>query len=122
MSDKEILEDFGELIIQAVRDTTIKKYKMIQTGKMKSQEALRLHEKLKSLSPENLVLINEIVVGTVGDALHNFLWLLEEQDEDTELKYKNKNVAHLSDGLCGELYSDEGWIKKYSKYETGEIY
>ena len=27
----------------------------------------------------------------------------------------NQELKEESDGLCGELYSEDGWIKKFSK-------
>jgi hypothetical protein len=30
------------------------------------------------------------------------------------------DLGQISDGLAGELFSDEGWIKKYSKFLSQE--
>ena len=27
-----------------------------------------------------------------------------------------ENLAELSDGLCGELYGEDGWIERFSGY------
>jgi hypothetical protein len=31
------------------------------------------------------------------------------------------DIVELSDGLSGELYSEDGWIEKYSKYSPNTI-
>ena len=36
-----------------------------------------------------------------------------EKKED--FKFKKENLNDLSDGLSGELYTEDGWIKNYSK-------
>ncbi len=42
------------------------------------------------------------------------LFMIEVQDE-IELLFKKENLNDLSDGLSGELYTEDGWIKNYSK-------
>lgn len=46
--------------------------------------------------------------------MHNMLFMIEEHEE-IELLYKEENIAEKSDGLSGELYTEDGWIEKYSK-------
>jgi len=51
---------------------------------------------------------------------HDFLFAIQEQadfEEDIQLNVANKNVAELSDGLHGEIFSESGWIKKYSAFK-----
>lgn len=37
-----------------------------------------------------------------------------EQNEELELKCNDKNLVQESDGLAGELYTEDGWIQKYT--------
>lgn len=41
-------------------------------------------------------------------------WQISNPDEEID------SIANISDGLSGELYSSNGWIKKYSRYEDCE--
>ena len=37
-----------------------------------------------------------------------------EQHEEISLLYDDVNLNEESDGLSGELYTEDGWIEKYS--------
>ena len=45
--------------------------------------------------------------------------MFEEHDE-MELKMSGQNLTQISDGLAGELYTEEGWIQKYTKQRYSE--
>ena len=47
--------------------------------------------------------------------------MLEEYQDEMRLVVKDQDDAEhslvdISDGLCGELYTEDGWIEKYTKY------
>jgi len=121
MTNDKLLEKFGQILMTEVRDEAIEKYEMIVSGKMKSAPALELNKKLSALSEDQLFLIREVVVSSVDDTVHNFLWMLEQHEDDMELtcsKGASKaNMNEVSDGLSGEIYTDDGWIAQFSKYK-----
>ena len=43
-----------------------------------------------------------------------------EQHDDIELNMSNENLNQISDGLAGELYTEDGWIQKFSKQRYEE--
>lgn len=49
-----------------------------------------------------------------GVTIDNMLCMLED-NEDFALIKDGENIAELSDGLSGELYTEDGWISKYSE-------
>ncbi len=123
MTNDEILEKFGQVLISEVRDETIDKFQMIASGSMKSVPALELHRKLNTFSEDQLSVIRQVVVSSIDDVVHNFLWMLEQHEDDIVLSCgedkssKKENVMELSDGISGEIYTDDGWIAKYSNYK-----
>ena len=120
MKATDILSDFGKEFINKVRDCTLSDFEMIVTGKMKSEEALSLHKKIMSLSPENMVILKEVVKNIIDRELFNILNFFEQSDEYLISHIDNDtyiNLNELSDGLAGELYSDNGWIAKYSEFK-----
>ena len=46
--------------------------------------------------------------------MYNMLSLFEAHKE-IELLYETENIVEESDGFSGELYTEDGWIEKYSK-------
>lgn len=47
-------------------------------------------------------------------SIHNMLCMLEDHSDFSLIK-DGKNIAELSDGFSGELYTEDGWISKFSE-------
>jgi len=65
-----------------------------------------------------------IVTEIVDNTIHNLLWGLEQTAHvqicvDGELGHLSR-VSYESDGLAGELYGDNGWVARSSKYRAWE--
>jgi len=112
------LSSFGELFIGKVRDNSIFVIEGVISGHMKSPIDKQLHDKVSKFSKEDLQLLKDFLYRMVDLTLHNTLLMLEENSEwvlaNSNLEVININ--DLSDGLTGELYSDEGWIRRFSKF------
>ncbi|WP_298021020.1 hypothetical protein [uncultured Campylobacter sp.] len=50
--------------------------------------------------------------------LHETLNFFEQSERWRLVDEAGENLAELSDGLCGELYGEDGWIEKFSGYPT----
>lgn len=120
MTKREVLNQAGERIIRFVRDDAIETYEQTEVGFAKAAQYEALYRRLRELPEGQRALVRDAVVKMVDLTLHNFLWMLEG-GEGLELLFKTKdgeviNLTELSDGLAGELYSEDGWIAKFSKY------
>lgn len=108
------LNEFGEVLIKEVRDRTIRLFDKKVQGAMKDKDSQLLFEKVNKLSKEQQLLINEIIPQIVDLSLHNMLCVFEEHDE-FQIVIDGENIADISDGLSGELYTSDGWIEKFSE-------
>jgi hypothetical protein len=121
MTNHELLEKFGQILMNEVRDEAIDKYEMIVSGQMRSASALEFSKKLSALDDEYQSLVRDIVVSSIDDVLHNLLWMIERHEDDVELTYSDGkckiNINEVSDGLSGEVYTADGWISLFSKYK-----
>lgn len=123
MTKEEILQKFGQILISEVRDEAIDKYEMTVSGTMKSAAATEFHNKLNKFSEDQLSVVRQVVVSSIDDVVHNFLWMLEQHEDDLDLFCSEdegsdkKNIRELSDGLSGEIYTEDGWIAKYSNHK-----
>ena len=118
-TDKQmILNDFGKTLISEVRDTTIRNYIKMFDGTMNGLTARQVHEKLDRFNDEQMATVKWLLSKIVDTSLHNILFMLEQNKNELELLYKGLNINEISDGLCGELYSEDGWIEKYSKEDV----
>lgn len=116
MSDN--LQEFGELFINDVRDNTIETFEKMFDGRMKGLTAEKVREKIEILDKEQKAIALWLISKVVDQCMHNILYMLEER-EQIKLLYNETNIAEKSDGLAGELYTEDGWIEIYSqkKYE-----
>lgn len=120
MDDKKVLDAFGRHLIESSRDGSIEEFDLIASGKMKSVEAKYFYEELSKIDPINHPFIRTLIVSMVDRTLHNFLSMVEEE-EDIDIVFVNGNdrisLKKISDGLAGELFSENGWISKFSEYK-----
>lgn len=113
------LDDFGEFIVQQMRDKGIEFYDKLEKGSWRAPSLMAIQESLNMFEEEQLVILRKCVIETLDTALHDFLFALQENHENegtVQLLVNSEDIAGLSDGLNGELFSEDGWISKYSKY------
>lgn len=109
------LECFGQVFIDEVRDTTISCFEKMIDGRMKGLTAKSVQDKLSGLSETEREIVFWLVVKVVDYGMHNVLSMIESHD-DVQLLYDGVNLAEVSDGLAGELYTEDGWIERFSTY------
>ncbi len=115
---KEKLTLFGNDFVKSVRDNTLFVLEGIISGHMKSAIDKDMFKKIKSLSSEEQDLIRDLAYRMVDLTLHNMLFMFENNDHWEIISKEDKSdIAEISDGLAGELYTDDGWIKKFSEYQ-----
>ena len=107
------LNEFGEIFMKETRDVTINSMNKKIDGTMKGASAKEIQEKIIDFTDEQKEILKFIVTQTVDTALDSFLFMLE-QHEEISLLYDDVNLNDESDGLSGELYTEDGWIEKYS--------
>lgn len=116
---REPLDRFGELLIQRVRDEAITDWQMLIRGDMKGVRADRLRQRLAAIDRAARDTLLSLLPDIVDTVLHHLLWTLEQNTELTVGIQMHEdffpNVSQMSDGLPGELYTDKGWIARFSK-------
>jgi hypothetical protein len=127
MDRKKILDDFGKMTMKLVRDTVILQHRKTVTGEMKAKRNVEMHELLKQFDEAQMAIIDETVVSTVDAVIHHFLFMLEQHEAEIGVMVPSNdgseklNLAKLSDGLGGEMFSEDGWIAKYSSYDAYDV-
>lgn len=115
--EKEVLSQFGHEFIKNTRDRTFKIYKKLKNNEMKVKDNLILYNKINNLNLDEQLILDDVVYEMVDLVLFNVLNFLEE---NTQIEFKDENINAITDGLAGELYSNEGWIRKFSAYHSTE--
>ena len=115
------LDKFGRILMTEVRDLSTLHWQMVLDGTMKSDDAQAFHRQLASLDSEARSVCASMVSAVVDTVLHNLLCCLDDED-DLQLSVnvdglKVPNIRDISDGLAGELYTEDGWIARFSGQE-----
>lgn len=108
-----VLDEFGRIFITETRDISIRNMDKMIDGTMKGDGTKVIQDKIINFTDEQKEILKFIVSQTVDNVLDSFLFMVE-QHEDIGLLYDNINLNEESDGLSGELYTEDGWIEKYS--------
>lgn len=120
----EALEIFGKLLMERVRDCSLKTVEMILERQMKSPDDQRLGENLAELTDFQKSCVFELGAIAVTETLANLFDLIGFKNDSIKLLFfldnQNFDLNEISDGLIGEMQTNEGWIAKYSKYHVHE--
>ncbi|MBU3218407.1 hypothetical protein LL033_23505 [Clostridium estertheticum] len=116
--NENILDYFGNKLIKEVRDVTIASWDMMLNGKMKGITAQQFSDKISAFNDEQLEVLKWLIPKITDLSLHSLLVMIEQNDEIKVAVYdgqKDNDIKENSDGLEGELYTEDGWINKFSK-------
>lgn len=117
------LDKFGKIFVQGTRDTMLEELERLFARQAKAPALQDLQESLQSFSDAERNVIRELVDELAITSMHAFLFSLQESsdlDEGIELRVDGQEIAKISDGLHGEIFTDEGWIKRFSRYVYDE--
>ena len=117
------LDEFGKFLMANLRDPAIEYFDILAKGGWKAPGLAALQADLKSLSPEQLKIVRQCVLSCIDNGIHDFLFRLQEVgdlDGGIRVYVKGHDVSAISDGLHGELSTENGWIAKYSKFREAK--
>ena len=114
MNEMEILDYFGKILMKEVRDWAIYECDSAVSAVGGSQSVRRLLGKDRKLSEDERELLHAAIPDVVDKVLHYMMFMLEQYPE-FELMVEGENLNDISDGLAGELYTEEGWSMRFSK-------
>jgi hypothetical protein len=116
--NKHALDFFGQILIERIRDEAIDDWERIFQGKTRDSESKKIFETISTFSPEQVQFILNLFPKIVDTTLHHLLWTFE-QEENMNISVRAEenayfNIRDISDGLAGELYTEDGWISRFS--------
>lgn len=113
---ENILDEFGKILITEVRDGTIDSMNKMIDGTMKGTTAKLIRKKIAILNNEQIEILKWLIPEIVDFSLDSMLFMFEGHP-DLQLVFQGVDLKEVSDGLSGELYTEDGWIQKFSKYD-----
>jgi hypothetical protein len=115
----EPLCKFGSFIVKNLRDRALDDLEMLLRGAWKAPALQELQQKLSVLSDDQKQLFRQVADRITTSAMHDFLFAIQEMadaGQHFEIRVDGENIASLSDGLHGEIFTEEGWIATYSNF------
>ena len=114
------LDKFGEFIVVNLRDKAIETAEMLLENGSKSPQTKILQDELLTFNAAQKAIVANAVKASIDAAIHDFLFAIEEQadfENDIQIIVNEENIVEMSDGLQGELFTQDGWFEKYSKFK-----
>ena len=116
-----VLDEFGLDVMANARDETMLWIEKVIEGRGRTPHLVQLHEELSSLSPEGLEAARHLARWATDLCIHNFLRMFEHS-ERFDIAASEGSTTHslreVSDGLSGELYTEDGWFSRFSEFEA----
>ena len=124
--NQEVLDHFGEVLMKNVRDYTINQWdRDFERSKIVVKLDQLISEKFKDFKPKQMESVKWLIPRIVDTTIHYFLWMFEQEENiDIAVTLDGEYIERLqdiSDGLCGELYTEDGWISRFSKERYEEL-
>jgi hypothetical protein len=119
MKKHDPLAKLGEFVMKNLRDKAIDKAEGLLRAEWKAPSLKPLQAELSKLDANQKALVRRCVVSAIDTGIHDFLFALQERadfENDIELRVDGKNVVELSDGIHGEAFGEDGWMKKFSAH------
>ena len=113
------IEKFGKFFVENFRDKSLEYLLGMFDGKWKAPDLQPLQSKVSNLSPELKAVAYELTDGLLTHAMHDLLFAFQESHDcntGIDIMVDAKPIAQLSDGLHGEIFGEDGWIVRYSKF------
>ncbi|MEZ4222534.1 MAG: hypothetical protein R3B13_16460 [Polyangiaceae bacterium] len=102
-----------------LRDRGIDHLDSLLAAHWKAPSLLKLQIELQRLTPTQRDLVRRAFGSSMDAAIHDFLFALQEQCDNEgsiSVRVGRHNVAKLSDGLQGEMFSADGWFARFSAH------
>jgi len=115
---KSELSFFGKALINDVRDSVYREYLLTKGGGFKTKEAENIRFLIKKIKEEGV--LDRVILSTIDLVIFKILFMLEENNSILKGDWGEFNARKDSDGLCGEIYGEDGWIEQFSSYPPSE--
>jgi hypothetical protein len=117
------LDVLWEIIIQA-RDAAIEKNIWSIDWTVRWFSAGKLQEKIQNFSESEREVLKSIIPIIADDVVYNILRKFHEETDNLSIWIKTMedltftNARDMSDGLHGELFTEDWWIVQYGKFPS----
>jgi hypothetical protein len=125
MNDKDILNNFGQLVVNRVRDDVILSIDKAILGDRKDIFSKHLQSMAEGFTSEQLVFTYELIPHLVDNTIAMFLQLFDV-DQALQVNIQNSegqyvDLSTLTDSIEAEYSHSEGWVNMFSEQRPDSI-
>lgn len=117
-SNKEILDEYGALIVTKILDRYYKGLRQEINKGIKNVNSQRYNQVFERLTEEEKGLLHAYIIENMNSLVFDLLGVFEENDQ-FKIYYESAgqrvNLVEISEMLKAELIIEDGWIKRFSK-------
>ncbi|CAM1345106.1 hypothetical protein [Tenacibaculum amylolyticum] len=120
-SNKEILDEFGEKIIQDSFDPIISNILSLRQKENPLPIFKNYCDLLQNLNEKDFTILQEYLKDRISSSIYNFLRFFEENENFKIIYQENEkqiNLLEISEMLKAEPIIENGWIERFSKHVT----
>ncbi len=115
------LENFGKLLTTSLRDSALNRCLDIESGRMRSPDYKELTSDLSEFSENQMRIVKRLLTECVDTGIHDFLFALDESQDELTVLVNGDDIVNESDGIQGEIFNDDGWFEKFSEHKEDGI-
>jgi hypothetical protein len=115
-----LLERLGRLLINDIRDSALSHFTDLMSGKMNDATSKSLCAEYCKLDKASVRTLERLMMMMADACFVRCLIFFDENEISIPMvapSGESIDVRRLSGGLVGEIYSDNGWIAKYSRFQ-----
>jgi hypothetical protein len=116
---QELLDYFGAFLMDRLRDRGIEFCDLLLAAHWRAPALQPLQEAVSTLPEAQKDLLKRVVRCSIDTAIHDFLFALQEHadfENRIHVLVDEANVVALSDGIHGELFMEDGWYARFSRF------
>ena len=117
-----ILDQFGQLLISQAYDRAAWYLEHVFDGHMKGPRQVALATLYRSLDERSQDAVRQFATEAIQTMLAEVLnccYQFQIEINYTASNGQKVNICEISDLIVGELFSEYGWVARYSKYKDG---
>lgn len=118
---KEVIDLFGEMVINDVRDQSLNIAMQIAKYSTINPIKLEQYKLFKDLTPSQKEAVCDLLSETISDTIFNFLHMFEDYSDSIKIivskDNQEYNLVEMSEMLGSEITTndEESWISKFSQ-------
>ena len=116
---RDQLDAFGQAVVEHLRDRPIEFYDNLAAGLWKAPSLFGLQSQIQALGEHERALLRRCLIEAIDHGIHDFLFRLQGDGPGLahiDVLVDGVDIVPLSDGIHAEIFGEDGWFDRFSKF------